>query len=265
MSTQAATVLADTSTLRSRLERWLDSNWIQRSLIALIVLNAVVLGIETSDAIMAQYGTLLRTLDAVMLAIFVCELGLRLFAMGPGRFFREPWNVFDFIVIGIALVPASGPFAVLRALRVLRVLRLISVVPSMRRVVEALIRSLPGMGSIAALLAILLYVFGVMATKLFGADHPEWFGSLGKTLFTLFQIMTMEGWADIARAVMVEQPYAWTFFLAFLLVGTFTVLNLFIAVIVNAMQDDAPVRSDPLVLNEIRALRGEIAALKDRG
>jgi voltage-gated sodium channel len=250
---------------RVRLERFLDTPLVQHAVIVLIVLNAIVLGLETSSAVMATHGELLHRIDHAMLVVFVTELVLRLYAMGPARFFREPWNVFDFIVVAIALVPASGPFAVLRALRVLRVLRLISVVPSMRRVVEALIRSLPGMGSIAALLCILLYVFGVIATKLFGANHPEWFGSLGKSLFTLFQIMTMEGWADIARAVMVEQRFAWIFFLLFLLVGTFTVLNLFIAVIVNAMQDDAVNKGENEVLAELRAIRAELATLKRDG
>lgn len=247
---------------RARLEQLLDGAFAQRFIITVIVLNAVVLGLETVPSVMQRAGSALKIADQAMLGIFVIELSLRLIAMGPKRFFREPWNVFDFIIVGIALMPASGPLAVLRALRVLRVLRLISVVPSMRRVVEALIKSLPGMGSIAALLAIILYVFGVMATKLFGADHPEWFGSLSRSLFTLFQIMTTEGWADIARAVMVEQAYAWIFFLSFLLIGTFTVLNLFIAVIVNAMQEDAEAKPDPLVLAELRAIREEINALK---
>lgn len=247
---------------RAQLERFLDSALVQRSIIALIVMNAVILGLETVPSVMTEHGTTLHAIDHAMLVVFVTELSLRLFAMGPTRFFKEPWNVFDFIVVGIALVPASGPFAVLRALRVLRVMRLVSAIPSMRKVVEALIHSLPGMGSIAALLGIVLYVFAVMATKLFGADHPEWFGSLGGSLFTLFQIMTMEGWADIARTVMVERPLAWLFFLSFLLLGTFTVLNLFIAVIVNAMQEESIAKPDPHVLEELRALRAEIAALR---
>jgi voltage-gated sodium channel len=248
--------------VRAKLERFLDTPLVQRSIIALIVMNAVVLGLETVPSVMSQHGALLYQIDHAMLVVFVVELSLRLFAMGPVRFFKEPWNVFDFIVVAIALVPASGPFAVLRALRVLRVMRLVSAIPSMRKVVEALIRSLPGMGSIAALLCIVLYVFAVMATKLFGADHPQWFGSLGGSLFTLFQIMTMEGWADIAREVMVAQPLAWLFFLSFLLLGTFTVLNLFIAVIVNAMQEESVAKPDPEVLVELRALRSEIAALR---
>ena len=188
------------------------------------------------------------------------------------RFFRDPWRVFDFVVVGIALIPASGAFSVLRTLRVLRVLRLVSMVPSMRRVVSALLVALPGMASIIGLMSLVLYVSAVMATKLFGAIAPEFFGGfLGASLFTLFQVMTVEGWPDIARAVMTQSPYAWVFFVSYLPVATFMVLNLFIAVVVNAMQ--AQVAQDlkgegeahkGLILDEVCALRREIEALHAR-
>jgi voltage-gated sodium channel len=177
--------------------------------------------------------------------------------------------VFDFVVVGIAIVPAGGAFAVLRALRVLRVLRLVSLVPSMRRVIGALLKALPGMASIIGLLGLVLYVFAVMATKLYGAISPEFFGTIGASLFTLFQIMTVEGWPDVARSVMRESPHSWIFFVVYLLIATFMVLNLFIAVVVNAMQTqvsedlkDEGEAHTQLILDEMRGLRREIAALR---
>lgn len=261
--------------LRDRVRALVDAKPFQRTVIGLIVLNAITLGIETSPAAVARWGAPLHALDQVLLAAFTVELLLRLYAY-RGAFFRDAWNVFDFVIVAIALVPQSGPFAVLRALRVLRVLRLISAVRSMRGVVGALLGALPGMGSIAALLALVLYVAAVMATKLFGTIAPEYFGDLWGSLFTLFQIMTMEGWADIARQVMVEAPLAWVFFLVFILVSTFTVLNLFIAVVVNAMQEQvaqelreeedahaaAAHAERAQMLEEIRALRRELAELR---
>ena len=186
-----------------------------------------------------------------------------------GRFFHEPWRVFDFAVVGIALVPASGAFSVLRALRVLRVLRLASLVPSMRGVVSALLTAVPGMASIVGLMALVPYVSAVLATNLFGAVAPEFFGDLGASLFTLFQVLTVEGWPDIARSVMAQSPYAWMFFVAYLLIATFMVLNLFIAVVVNAMQSQVTedLKGDGeahtrLSLDEVRALRQELEALR---
>jgi voltage-gated sodium channel len=247
----------------------------QRFIIGVIVLNAVTLGLETSPAVLADAGGLLHFADRAALAIFVVELLLRLYAFG-WSFFKDSWNIFDLIIIGIALVPATGEFSVLRALRILRVLRLISVVPSMRRVVSGLLAAVPGMASIAALLALVLYVAGVMATKLFGVLQPEHFGDLGSTLFTLFQVMTGEGWPDIARDLMTKEPAAWIFFVAYIIVSSFAVLNMFIAVVVNGMDrgmteelveaeekhaaDQAA--SDQLLLTEIRALRAEIAELR---
>ncbi len=261
--------------LHARCLALVEASWFQRAIIALIVFNAITLGLETSPSIVAAHGHWLDPVDRIVLGVFVVELLLRLYAHRLA-FFRDPWSVFDFVIVGISLMPASGAFSVLRALRVLRVLRLVSAVKSMRGVVGALLGALPGMGSIAALLALVLYVAAVMATKLFGTVAPEFFGTLGGSLFTLFQIMTMEGWADIAREVMVEQPLAWVFFLVFILVSTFTVLNLFIAVVVNAMQEQvaSEMQADEearervahderrQLLDELRALRAEVASLR---
>jgi len=249
---------------------------VQNSIMVLIVINAIILGLETVPAAMESYGALLITLDRLILGVFVIEILLRIFAHRLG-FFRDAWSVFDFIVVGIALVPASGPFAVLRALRVLRVLRLLTLVPSMRRVVGALLKSIPGLGSIALVLLLIYYVFAVIATKLFGAEFPQWFGSIGESLFTLFQIMTLESWSmGIVRPVMEVHPAAWVFFVCFILIATFTMLNLFIAIIVNAMHSFSEEESQQAqqAMNEARdhieadlhqemaALRQEISELK---
>jgi voltage-gated sodium channel len=264
--------------LRARVGAWVTSPGVQRFIIALIVVNAVTLGLETSSVVMADYGDLLHVADRAILTVFVAEIAAKLFAFG-WRFFRDPWNVFDFLVVGIALVPASGPLAVLRTLRVLRVLRLVSTVPRLRMVIEALLHAIPGIGAIAGLLLLIFYVGAVMATSLFAADFPDWFGHIGRSMFTLFQIMTLESWSmGIARPVMTEYPYAWAFFVPFILIATFTMLNLFIAVIVNTMQEmqaqqlaqgqdeiEATVHDDTArLLEELAALRAEVRALAER-
>jgi voltage-gated sodium channel len=264
-----------------RLQDILESARFQYAITGLIVLNAITLGLETSPAVMEVAGGPLGVLDRSILAVFVLEL-LAKIVVYRTRFHRDPWNVFDFIVVGIALVPATGSLSVLRALRILRVLRLVSAVPSMRRVVGALLHAIPGMASIIALLALIFYVFSVMATNLFSEAFPAWFGSVGSSAYTLFQIMTLESWSmGIVRPVMEVYPYAWLFFLPFILVTSFTVLNLFIGIVVDAMQSQheaereaeraaeaavvAQGQSDRAeILSEIKALREEIAALKPR-
>ena len=221
---------------RLRLASWVEAPQVQYSIVVLIVINAITLGLETSATVMAQAGPWLLALDDFVIGVFVVEISVKLYAHRL-RFFHDPWNVFDFIIVAIALIPDSGPLAVLRALRILRVLRLISMVPRLRFVVESLLHAIPGIAAIAALLVLLYYVFAVMATGLFGADHPAWFGTIGKSMYTLFQIMTLESWSmGIVRPVMATHPYAWLFFIPFILIATFTMLNLFIAIIVNTMQ-----------------------------
>lgn len=265
---------------RLRLDAFVESPRVQRTVIALIVLNAVTLGLETSPAVRGAIGPLLAGFDRAVLAVFVLEIALKLLAKG-GRFFRDGWNLFDFAIVGIALVPATGPFSVLRALRVLRVLRLVSNLPRLRFVIEAMLHALPGLGAIAGLLALIFYVSAVIATNLFGADHPDWFGSLPESLYTLFQLMTLDSWSSgVARPVMEVHPWAWLFFVPFILMATFVMLNLFVAVIVNTMQEmqsarerreaataaalgaEAAAPADAAVLAELRALREELAALR---
>lgn len=262
--------------VQHRVARFIERSAVQRVILALILINALTLGLETSATLMAAYGTFIHALDKAILAVFVVEIGLRLFVY-RWRFFKDPWSVFDFLVVGIALVPATGQFSVLRALRVLRVLRILTIVPSMRRVVGALLGAIPGLISIGLVLLIIYYVFAVIATNLFATAFPEWFGNLGRSFYTLFQIMTLESWSmGISRPVMAQFPYAWAFFISFILIATFTMLNLFIAIIVNAMQTfsedehqdtvsavaQAQAHIEADVHAEMRALRGEIAELR---
>ena len=216
----------------------LASRRTEQVITGLIVLNAIILGLETSDTVMASWGGWLLWADRILLTVFVIEIAARLVAHRLA-FFRDPWSLFDFVVVGVALVPATGAFSVLRALRVLRVLRLITVAPSLKRVVSALISALPGMGAIVMLLGLVFYVSSVMATMLFGEQFPQWFGSLGASAYSLFQIMTLESWSmGIVRPVMEVYPWAWAFFVPFILATAFTMLNLFIGVVVNAMQEE---------------------------
>jgi len=225
---------------------------------------------------MARYGWLLELIDHIILAVFVVELTARI-TVHRLAFFRDPWSLFDLFVVAVALVPASEQFSVLRALRVLRVLRLITTVPALKRVVAGLLAGLPGMGSIVMLIGLLYYVFAVMATKMYGDDFPDQFGSLGASLFTLFTVMTLEGWVDgVVKPIMEKFPYAWIFFITYIVICTFMVLNLFIGVVVNAMQDvnaeaeEAEREAErtmieeetgPLI-QEVRSLRREIADMK---
>jgi len=248
---------------RGSLARHIESTPTQTVLITLILVNAVILGLETSEAIMARWGAILSAVDGAILAVFVIEIGLRL-AVWRGSFFRDPWSVFDFIVVGIALIPATGPLAVLRALRVLRVLRLISMLPSMRRVAGGLLAAIPGLGSVIGIISVILYVFAVIATKLFAERFPQWFGTLGESSYTLFQIMTLEGWGEIARSVMVVYPIAWLFFIIFILVSTFTVLKLFIAVVVTSMQSEhtSEIEAERAKASPETDLRRELAEMR---
>lgn len=222
---------------RQRLTVWLESSLFANSITALILLNAIILGVETSAVAQQRAGEWLTLVNQVILVAFTVEIALKLVAFGP-RFFRSGWNVFDFLIVAISLAPASGPLAILRSLRILRVLRLLSSVKRLRMLVESLMQALPGIGWTAALLLMMFYIFAVMGTELFGDAFPQWFGTLGASIYSLFQIMTLESWSmGIARPVMEVYPMAWIFFVPFILISSFMVLNLFIAIIVSATQE----------------------------
>lgn len=259
--------------LRHRVGHWVESGPVQRFVIAVIIINAITLGLETSAWLMSSYGTLLHWLDTIALAIFITEIALKLFARG-WRFFTDAWNVFDFLVVAIALVPGAGGFSVLRSLRVLRVLRLVNRMPQLRFVVEAILKALPGIAAIAGLMCIIFYVSAVMATTLFGQSFPDWFGSIGASLYSLFQIMTLESWSmGIVRPVMEVYPWAWAFFVTFIVLSAFTMLNLFVAVIVDTMSNlhdekrASELQVHPLTSSstqdQLAQLRVEIATLSE--
>ena len=222
--------------LQNRIGEFLEGQNTQVFITVLIVLNGITLGLETVPSVVQAYGNWLQVFDQTVLVIFVIEILGKLFYRN-WRFFLDGWNFFDFIIVGIALVPATGGFAVLRSLRILRALRLLSVVPSMRRVVQALLTAIPGIGSVSLLILLIFYVGAVISTKVFGSDFSEWFGTIGASMYTLFQIMTLESWSmGIVRPVLELFPMAWIFFIPFILITSFTVLNLFIGIMVDAMQ-----------------------------
>ncbi|KLE33248.1 hypothetical protein AAW01_04635 [Aurantiacibacter gangjinensis] len=251
--------------MRAAVQRIVTSSWFEKFIIAVIVINAIGLGLETSPAVMARIGGIVEVLDTIALTIFVIELALKLFAFRLA-FFKSGWNIFDLVIVAVALVPASQQFSVLRALRILRALRLISVVPSMRRVILGLFKAIPSIGTVIVMLLLLFYISAVMATSLFGEAFPQWFGDIGRSLYSLFQIMTLESWSmGIVRPVMEVYPYAWAFFVPFILMTSFIVLNLFIGVIVNAMSEatDEEAHSErEMILGELRAMRSDITAMR---
>ncbi|MEM8625351.1 MAG: ion transporter [Pseudomonadota bacterium] len=257
--------------VRAGADRITDNDRFRNFIIGVIVFNAVVLGLETSGDAMAAAGGLLIALDYVCLGIFVVEIALKLLAQG-WRFFTRGWNIFDFFIVGISLVPAGAGLSVLRALRILRVLRIITVAPRLRRVVEGFVTALPGMGSVFLLMAIIFYIAAVMATKLFGNTHPDWFGTIGESAYSLFQIMTLESWSmGIVRPVMEVHPFAWAFFVPFIMVTTFAVVNLLVGLIVNSMQDahaeEANAATDDYrstVLSKLEAIETRLTEIERR-
>ncbi|MEU0566780.1 ion transporter [Nonomuraea sp. NPDC005983] len=254
--------------MRERTRAFIGHRRFQQFIIALILVNAATLGLETIPAVVRPFGHLLTLVDHAALYVFVAELLAKIYVERT-RFVRDPWNLFDTVIVAIALAPMAGGLSVLRSLRILRALRLLSVVPSLRRVVSALLRAMPGMSSIVLLLSLVLYVAAVMATKMYGEATPDRFGSLPTSLFTLYQTMTGDDWGNIAREVMTQHPSAWIFFTIFILVCTFVVLNLFMAVVVSAMDEESAEEraamedtSMQLILKELGELRREVAELR---
>lgn len=262
---EAATARADPAL---PLRRLVESDWFKRTIVALIVLSAVLLGLETVRDLPENVSDDLFLINQAILAVFVFEILARIGAWRLA-FFRDPWSWFDLVIVAAALIAPTGPFQVLRALRILRALRLVSTVPSMRRVVDGLLSAVPGIASVMLLLVLMLYVAAVMATLLFRDIAPETFGHLGVSLFSLFQVMTLEGWPDIARNVMAHEPWAWVFFVGYILLATFMVLNLVIGIVVSSIQArieaeqaDEEAAADQRLIAEIGALRREVEGLR---
>jgi len=267
-------------TRQDKAREFVERDSVRNTILGVIIFNAITLGLSTSTTVTDQIGGLLSVIDRAVLAIFVAELALKFFAYG-WRFFASAWNIFDLLVVSVGLLPDKQGLSALRGLRVVRALRLLSVVPQMRSVVQALLDALPGMGAVIVMLSIVYYVFAVMATLMYGAAFDEWFGTLGRSLYSLFQIMTLESWSmGIVRPVMLVYPMAWIFFVPFIVITAFSVLNLFIGLLVNTMQtaveDDDEAEFEKLrelvksetdvvdehvleLMQEIRALRAELA------
>ena len=273
------TGIEKSETLREFVERRAVTN----TILGVIIFNAVMLGLSTFPSIQQNIGHVLTTIDKIVLGIFVAELLLKFFAYRLS-FFNNAWNIFDLVVVTLGLLPNRDGLSALRGLRVIRAMRLLSVIPQMRTVVQALLNALPGMGAVIIVILIVFYVFAVMATLMYGPDFPEWFGTLGRSLYSLFQIMTLESWSmGIVRPVMEVHPTAWIFFVPFIVITAFSVLNLFIGLLVNTLQSAVEdesveqfshlrdlVRSETdsfdehvlVLLEEVKALRREVAELK---
>ncbi|MGC1506791.1 MAG: ion transporter [Sulfitobacter sp.] len=273
------------STGRAQVYDLVESNRFKNTILGVIIFNAITLGMSTSSFLMGQIGGILSIVDNLVLTIFVAELLLKFYAYRMA-FFKSAWNIFDLLVVGLGLMPRQEGLSALRGLRVIRAMRLLSVVPQMRAVVQALLDALPGMGAVIVMISIVFYVFGVMATLMYGAAFPEWFGTLGRSLYSLFQIMTLESWSmGIVRPVMIEFPSAWAFFVPFIIITAFSVLNLFIGLLVNTMQDaveeeteaefdnlrqlvrdetDSVDRNVMALMEEVKALRAEMNAANSK-
>jgi voltage-gated sodium channel len=259
--------------MQNKIYNLVEHDYFKNFIIALIIINGITMGMETSDTIMAStLGVFINIFDKVVITIFTIEIVLRIYAH-RGAFFKDPWSIFDFTIVAISLVPASAGLEIFRILRVLRLFRLVTVVPSMRKIVLALVKVIPGMASIAALLTLFFYIFAIMATQLYKNTFPEWFGDLGASFYTLFQIMTLESWSmGIVRPVMEVHPYAWVFFIPFIFIATFVMINLIIAVVVDAMGElkkeeeehivDEIHNSEDHTKQQISELREEIQELK---
>ena len=260
----------------TKVAEFVESKFVTFGITVLILINAVTLGMETDKELLAQVGAVLNWIDRTILIIFSIEIALKFYAYRL-RFFRSGWNVFDLLIVAIAWMPTNGALSVLRTLRILRVLRLISVVPQMRRVVSAIGYSIPGMVSVISVLGLIFYVSAVLATRLFGTypdpDMQEWFGSIGASAYTLFQIMTLESWSmGVVRPTMDLFPWAWTFFLPFIIITSFAVLNFFIGIIVDSMQTaqkleaDASMQNDdaPVTQKDLKNLLVQLSDISDK-
>ena len=256
-------------------QRLVDSKYFEPIIIAIIVANSLLLGMETSKTLEERFGDQMRLGNQVALSIFIVEAIIKMVALGPRsyRYFKDGWNVFDFIVIVAALIPATGQFAIIaRLVRLLRALRLISAVKELRLIINALVRSIPSVGHVMMLMGIIVYIYAIMGYHFFHVDDPQNWGSLGRAFLTLFNIITLEGWTDVMATAMEINPYSWVYFVSFVVVGTFVVINLFIAIIINNLDEaklerlrelEEPVTAEEL-LREIRTTRESLSRLEAR-
>jgi voltage-gated sodium channel len=260
--------------MRNTIKNFIELSYFQHFITFLIILNGVLLGLATSTNIMSEYGNLIHVMDSIIVALFTIEITLRIYVHRV-NFFKDPWSLFDFFVVSISLVPANDGLSILRVLRVLRLFRLLTIVPQMRLIISAILSVIPGMASVSLVLLLFFYVFAIISTNLFSVTFPQWFGSLGESMYTLFQIMTLESWSmGIARPVIEVHPHAWIFFVIYILIVTFIMVNLFIGLVVDAIftikdhdkqtaEIDKPETAKELVYqHEIKVLQNEIKEMK---
>lgn len=225
--------------MREVLTKFIENKWTQRFILFVIIFNSIILGMMTSTNLMNEYENLLYLLCDICVWLFTIELGIKLYAYKK-EFFKDGWNIFDFIIVAISWIPTGGVFSsfrVFRILRTLRALRLITQLEKLRVIVQAIIDSIPNVSWACVLLLLIFYIFAIMGTTLFAQDFPVEFGTLGKSLFTMFQLTTLEAWPDIARNVIDKFPFAWIYFVSFIVISSFIVMNVIVGVVVNAIGD----------------------------
>lgn len=255
---------------REKVAAIVEHKYVLRFITALIIINAVTLGMETSQSLMAKYGGWFHVFDVLVVTIFAVEILLKLYAYRL-PFFKVGWNVFDFIIVAISLIPHAEGLAILRSLRILRLLRLITLVPQMRNVVGALFHAIPGMASVIGILFVIMYVFSVLGSQFFGTHESAalqgYFGDVNHSMYTMFQLMTLDDWTDVANETMVYYPWSWAYFVPFIILTSFAVLNLFIGIIVDALnivKEQDLKKEEVNLMAEISRLHDKIDALQDQ-
>ncbi|GJL51438.1 ion transporter [Candidatus Nitrospira salsa] len=247
----------------------------ERLIIGLILVNGVILGMETSPDLVAQFGDFFHLANHFILGVFILEAALKMMAVAPqvSRYFKDGWNIFDFSVIVFSLIPATGEFAMIaRLARLLRVVRLISTIPELRLIVSTLVRSIPSMIHVMTLMGVIFYIYAITGFQLFHEHDPTHWRSLGISLLTLFRVVTLEDWTDVMYKAMELYPFAWMYFVSFVVLGTFVVVNLFIAVVINNLDEakaerlrelEAPVTQEE-ILKDLRETQKALKRLEDR-
>ncbi len=259
--------------MRSLCQRLVDHPWFDRTIIGLILFNALLLGLETIPALAEGYGAWLDWANWLIIAAFVLEAAVKITAVAPRwrRYFGDGWNVFDFTVVLLSLVPSTGETAMIaRLARLLRVMRLISAIPELRVIVTTLLRSLPQIGHIFLLMGIVFYIYAVAGYQLFHAHDPEHWGNLPIALLTLFRVVTLEDWTDVMYTAMELHPAMWIYFVSFVVLGTFVIINLFIAVVLNNLEQAKAERLEEMtvppsrdeLLRELRVTQQALARLQ---
>lgn len=271
-------IMEELAKFRAEVSQLILSKKAEHFVIAVIIFNGLILGLDASSFVSSQAKIYLDILDLLCLYIFTLEIILVIFALGFKKFFSDPWRIFDFLVIFISLIPPNSSLSILRTLRVLRVLRLLTKSWKMRSIINALLGAIPGIISIIFLLFIIFFVSGIIVTNMFGKEFPDYFSSLGISILTLFQIMTLDGWSSgILRTLLYSHPYAWMFFVPFVVITSFAILNLFVAILVEAMQSKAlasnrkklkkikslEIKENKQIHSEIKDLKAQIEEMKE--